>query len=160
MPTGTPTATTRLTPVGLPQEDGHSTLITFLADPDVSFWEKIVQPFGLEGGPPIEQTSMHNVAFTTKRAQHLIDVEAGASEVSYKGAIYDQIKALINTETVITYKLPDNTKWCKHGYLRSFKPTRNSKGNQPMANIVIEAINLDSAGAEFGPNQITSAGTD
>ena len=55
-----PTIGTKPTPTGVPLRDGQWTHISFAADETVGFWEKTVQPFGFDGGEPVDQTTMHN----------------------------------------------------------------------------------------------------
>lgn len=155
------TATARGTPVGIPLDDGYQSLITFAVDPDISFWEKTVDPPGRDGGTEIDVTTMHNVNYRTKAARSLIDVTPGGADVAYDPAVIDQIDAIINVETVITYKYPNGDKEIALGYLKTFKKNSLKEGEQPTARIEIVHTNRDTTTkAETGPNYISSAGTD
>lgn len=158
---GTPANTSRSTPVGIKLGDGYSSLIAFAADPDVSFWEKTVQPIGLEGGEEVDTTTMHNVTVRTSAARGLQTTTPANIVAAYDPQVYDQILALVNVEGSITVHFPNGDTLDFFGFLRSFIPTVMEEGTQPEANIVIVSTNTDpSDGSEASPNYITAAGTD
>lgn len=151
--------TARQTPVGVKLGDGYRSLIAFEADPDVSFWEKTVRPPGYDGGDAVDNTTMHNNTVRTKAPRALIDTTDGATRVAYDPRVIDQILALINVETCITYHYPDGSCQNIFGYLRSFTPGELAEGAQPEADIVIVHTNVDpNTGSESVPEWI-QAGT-
>jgi hypothetical protein len=142
-------------------DDGFSTLITFAADDDVAFWEKTVQPPGVDGGDGIDQTTMHNTAWRVMRARQLKTLTDVAVVAAYDPKVYDEIIALVNVEGSITCLFPNNDTLDFYGYLKEFTPQVHEEGTQPEANIVIVCTNWDpSANEEAGPNYKTSLGTD
>jgi len=158
---GVPAATTRVTPVGTKLDDGYQTLIAFAADPDVSFWEKTVQPPGLDGGDPIPTTTMHNSTYRTKAARSLIDTTDSSVVVAYDPVVYDQIIALLNVEGAITINFSNSDTLSFFGFLQTFEPQEVEEGAQPEANITIAVTNVDpSDGSEAAPNYVTATGTD
>lgn len=158
---GTPANTDRTTPAGTKLDDGFSTKIAFAADPDVSFWEKTVQPPGIDGGDPIDTTTMHNTAWRTMAARALKTLTESSLTVAYDPVVYDQIIALVNVEGAITVHFPNGDTLDFFGFLQTFEPDSNEEGSQPEATITIVPTNVDpSDGAEAAPNYITSAGTD
>lgn len=146
-----PAYTARSTPVGVPLEDGYQTLVTFLADPDVSFWEKAVTPPGMDGGDAINITTMHNVALRTFAAASLKTLTDGGLRVAYDPRVYPQILALINVHTTISIRFSDGTKLSFFGYLRTFEPDEVVEGQQPEATCSFSPTNTDGSGSEQNP---------
>ena len=140
-----PTPTARVTPTGSMLENGYQSLITFASDTDIDLWEKTIQPPGLEGGDPVDITTMHNTVLHTKAPQALSDTGESSVLVAYDPAVLDQIIAIINTVTTVTITLPDGSSWAFYGYLRSFQPSALANGTHPEANIVIVPTNVDPA---------------
>lgn len=158
---GVPAFTTRVTPVGIKLGDGHSTKIAFAADPDVSFWEKQVQPPGMDGGDAIDTTTMYNVLVRTSSSRALITMTEMSCTAAYDPRVYDQILALINVEGAVTVLFPDGSMVAFFGYLKNFEPQQHQEGAQPEANITVVPTNTDpSDGSEAVPNYKTASGTD
>ena len=147
-----PTATARTTPSGSVFKNGYQSLITFAADADIALWEtEIGQPFGDEGGDPVDLTTMHNSTRRTKAPRGLIDTEGGTVTCAFNATSRAQCRTIINTETTITITLPDGSTMADFGYMRSFKPTGFSDGSMPLAEVGIEFTGRDSSGAEQEP---------
>ena len=73
-----PANTARGTPTGSggttnQLRDGYQTLIAFALDATVEFWEKTVQPPGINGGDPIVTNTMHNATYGTMAARTLVN---------------------------------------------------------------------------------------
>lgn len=144
---------TRQTPVGAKLLDGYQCLITPQADPDISFWEKTVKPFGADGGEKVDTTTMHNTLHRTYTSRGLITATAAQSKCAYDPRVLDQIYALINVETTWTIRFSSGAQWSFYGFLKSFEPDEMVEGTQPQATIVIEPTNTDpSTLAEAAPN--------
>lgn len=155
-----PTAVTRIAPVGIKLGDGYVSKLTPSADTDVSFWEKQITPFGMDGGEPVDTTTMHNSTYRTMAPRGLITATSLESTSAYDPRVLDQIVALINVETVWTVLFPDTSTWSFYGFLRSFTPGALVEGTQPEASIVVEPTNTDpSNGSEEGPNWESAAGS-
>jgi len=146
-----PSATSRTTPSGDLLENGYQSLITIAADADIDLWEKSVQPPSMDGGDPIDVTTQHNTTYRTKAASALIDVGETTHTVGYDPAVYDQIIAILNTETTITITFPDGSTLAYYGFLRTFEPSDLSEGEFPEASITITPTNRDSSGTEEAP---------
>lgn len=144
-------ATTRQTPLGTALDDGYQTLIAFAADPDVSFWEKTVTPPPVEGGDKIDVTTQHNQAWRTGAARSLKEMGEVSVTAAYDPQVYGQIIALINQNTLITVHFPDGSSLDFWGYLSSFAPSELSEGEQPEAEITIQATLRDNNGNETAP---------
>lgn len=155
-----PSATARQTPAGIKMDDGHSTLITFAADPDVSFWEKTVTPPGIDGGDAIETHTMHNDEWRTMAPRQLKTLTEMTCTAAYDPDLYNQILALVNVETTVTVRFPDGSTLAFYGYLRVFEPSEMQEGEQPEAEITIQPTNQDpTTGAEEAPVLTSAPGT-
>lgn len=131
------TTTARTSPGGTPPEDGWSSKIAFAADPDISFWEKTVKPPGVEGGDPIDTTTMFNTTYRTQSPRSLKSLTNSTARVTYDAEVIDQIIALVNVNGWITIHFPNSDTWDFPGWLKTFNPAELSEGAQPEADIEI-----------------------
>ncbi len=155
-----PSTTARGTPAGIKLDDGFSTKITFNRNPTVSFWEKTVKPPGLDGGDPVETTTMHNLVYRTKSPRSLKTMTESTTMVAYDPNVYPQIVELINKEGSITVRFPDGSTLDFYGYLQKFEPSDLKEGEQPEATVTIQTTNQDPiTGVETPPVLTSVAGT-
>lgn len=158
-----PVATGRINPSSageIPLDDGFSTQISFQNDPNVAFWEKSVQPPGLDGGDAIDTTTMLNTAWRTLRARQLVTLTEIAVVASYDPVVYSQILALVNVEGSVTIIFPDDSTLAFFGYLRVFTPGEHVEGTPPECNITIQPTNWDPVNnVEAAPVLSETAGT-
>lgn len=155
-----PTPTARQNPAGIKLDDGFSTVITFAADPDVSFWEKTVTPPGIDGGDAIETSTMHNDVWRTMAPRQLKTLTESSSTVAYDPNVFNNILSLINVRTTVTVTFPDGSTLAFYGYLRSFEPNEMSEGEQPEATVNITPTNFDHVNkVEASPVLTSVAGT-
>lgn len=155
-----PAATTRGTPVGIKLKDGYQALITIGSNTTASFWEKTVQPPGIDGGDAIDQTTMHNVDWRTFAARSLQTMTEGKGKAAYDPAVYTQLQSLVNQETTITVQWADGSTLAFYGYLRMFEFSELVEGTQPEADFTIQPTNVDpTTGVEEGPVLTSVAGT-
>lgn len=138
-----PATTARIAPAGIKLDDGFSTQVAFAKDANVSFWEKTVQPPGLDGGDAIETTTMFNAAWRTMGARQLKTLTEASIVAAYDPDVYNNILALVNVEGDITVHFPDGSTLDFFGYLRVFEPQDCEEGAQPEANITIQPTNFD-----------------
>lgn len=153
-----PTPTARVTPNGIPLKSGHPTKVTIARDTDISFWEVEITPVGLEGGEPIDQTTMHNVTVVTRAEGDLIDVTPLTGTGAYDPALLSQAFQCINQPSVITETYQDGSTYCYHGYLRSLIRQSHVRGQQPRVAFTIVPTNWDGT-AEQVPVLTSVAGT-
>lgn len=155
-----PTAVAREAPGGIALHDGYTCKITLADDPDISFWEKSVTPFGYDGGDPIDTTNMHRSTYRTQRPPQLISVTAASGVAAYDPNVFSQIISCINVLDNITVTFYDGSTQAVWGWLRRFEPQEVREGAEPLANFTIEAANWDLANnAEAGPAITSVAGT-
>lgn len=155
-----PAITARATPVGTMLDEGYQALICFAADPDVSLWEKTVQPHGMSNGDPIDITTQHNLSVRTKAPRALNEITDGQMTVAYDPAVEPQIMALLGTKTTVIEFYPDGSQCAYFGYLGSFERSEMDHGTQPEATCMIIATNVDPvSGDEEPPVWISSGGT-
>lgn len=143
-----PTPTARGTPSGKKLNDGFSSKITFATAPTVALWEKKVTPPGLDGGDPIETTTMFNVTLRTMANRQLKTMTNMTFTAAYDPICYTTLLGLVNVPTTITVKFPDGSTVAFFGYLQKFEPGELSEGAQPEATCTIVPTNTDTTGNE------------
>lgn len=132
-------------------DDGYQTLISFAADPTVLFEEKTVTPPGIDGGGEIDTTTMLNTTWRTRNPKALITLSNASMTVAYDPAVFPEIVALVNVNTLITVTFPDGDTLAFWGWLNTFVPGENTEGEQPTADIEIIPSNRDAGGNEIAP---------
>lgn len=138
-----PVATARVVPTGDMLKNGYRSLITVALDPDIDFWERTVKPPGLDGGDPINTTTMHNTTLRTFSPSALTTMTPCTVTVAYASAAFEQIQAILNKPTTITLTLPDGGTVAFYGYVHIFEPNDLSEGNLPEATLTIQPTNQD-----------------
>lgn len=155
-----PSPTPRGVPSGYHLENSYQCLCTFAANPTVSFWEKTLQPIGIDNGDPIDETTQHNESLRTKAPRALNDLTNGKIKAAYDPVMYTAAMALCGVKTVVTWHLPDGSSLCHYGYLKSFVPMElPGDGTQPEADIEVVCTNRDPNGNEELPVLTEVAGT-
>lgn len=154
-----PSPTSRDAPSGIKLDDGYQTLVTIAADTDIAFWEKSITPPGLDGGDANDTTTMHNTTYRTFAPRALKTMTEMSLVAAYDPDIYDEILAVINTETTITVTFPDGSTLAFFGYVRTFAPSEVVEGGQPEATITVQPTNQDTTGAEQAAVMTEVAGT-
>lgn len=158
-----PTAVVRVNPSDsgeIPLYDGHGTLVTINGDPNIAFWEKEVQPPGIEAGDEIDTTTMFNTLWRTFIPGSLISMTEITFSAAYDPVLYTQILDQIKVNQGITITFPDGSTVAIWGFLKSFTPQTTSEGEQPVADLTVVATNWDPDNAvEAGPTVVEVAGT-
>ena len=149
------------TPAGIKLDNGHAMRIVFARNTTFSLWEKSVKPPTLDGGDPIDTTTMRNVLWRTKGPRALIDTGEMALTCAYDPNSYNQARELLNQRDTITVFFPDGSTLAFYGYLSKFEPNDNpGDGEQPEASVTIIPTNFDHVNkVEAGPVLTTVAGT-
>lgn len=155
-----PTPTARGTPTGIALREGFRVKITLALSATISFWEKSVDPPGVDGGPPVDQTTQFNTQYRTRWPRVLIDLSTiTIPDASYDPNLYSTILTVINQNTVITVTFADGSTLAFFGYLQSFNPNLMRDGEQPTCTITIVPTNLDNSYVEQAPVLTSVAGT-
>lgn len=155
-----PTPTTRVAPAGKYLPDGFKSLITPSRDTNIEFWEKTVQPPGIDGGDPIDTTTMHNSLWRTMRARQLKTLTQLQIKVAYDPVLYTSILNLVNQEDTYTIRFGDGSTIAFYAFLKSFEPGELAEGQFPEATITIVPTNWDPVNdVEAGPAVAEVAGT-
>lgn len=155
-----PSYTPMQMPDGIFLCDGYQTMITFEADPDVSFWEITVQPPGIDGGEPVDSTNMYNQTWRTMCMRTLKTLTQCSGTAAYDPKVLPQLTALINVVNSITVHMPDGSKWLFWGALTSFEIEPHTEGEMPLVNWTITPTNQDpNTGTEEGPVYVPPTGT-
>lgn len=155
-----PASTVRQTPAGIKLDDGFPTKIAFARDPDVSLWEIGVTPPGIDGGDPIDTTTMHNVTWRTMSPRQLKTLTPFSFRAAYDPVVYTSIVELINEPGAITVHLPDGSKLDFYGFLQTFEPDEHAEGEFPEASCAICPTNYDPVNrVEAAPVLTSVAGT-
>jgi hypothetical protein len=155
-----PTPTARQTPAGIKLDEGFPTKITFSRDPNIEFWEKTVKPPGLDGGDPVDTTTMHNSTYRTMNPRKLKTMTAMSTKVAYDPVVYSSILELINVKDTVTVTFSDGSTLAFYGYLKEFSPDDIDEGKQPEAGITIIPTNQHpTTGAESGAVLTSVTGT-
>lgn len=129
--------------------DGFSTIIS-LAD-GVVLKEKESTPPGLDGGGPIDTTTMRNTAYRTMEPKALITLLESGMTCAYDPAALTSVLAAVNVNQFIDVTFPDGAKWSFWGWLDKFTPNASVEGEQPTAEVVIQPSNVSNLGVETPP---------
>lgn len=138
-----PVPSARSTPGGIKLRDGFRSLITLASFPAIKFWEKQTKPPGLDGGEPIDTTTMHNLRWHTMSPRSLAKSTDGSTTVAYDPKVFDQILQALNDETTLTYSFRDGSTYACYGYLQKFDPSELKEGEMPEASITLVTTNWD-----------------
>ena len=122
-------------------DDGFKTLISFANGPTLEFYEKEVTPPGIDGGGPIDTTTMRNDEWRTMSPKQLKTLTEMSVVVAYATDLYQDIRAQINDNQIITIVFPDNSELQFWGWLNSFTPGALVEGEQPTATLSVHPSN-------------------
>lgn len=147
-------------PNGIKLPDGFKTTIAFALNSTVRFWEKTPKPPGVDGGEPIDQTTMLSTAWREMHPRSLKTLMPSTFKAAYDPAVYTDALTLINAPGGITVHFPDGSTLDFWGYLQKIEPDNMEEGKQPEASITIVPTNFDPANhVEQGPVLTSVAGT-
>lgn len=155
-----PVATVRQTPTGIKLEDGYRSTITFANDPNLSLWEIGVGTPGVDGGDPIDTTTMHNSTYRTMAARALKTLTEFTFTAAYDPSVYSDLEAAINVETTVTRTFPDGSTIAFYGFLRMVEFDDLVEGEMPTCTATVTPTNWDPVNkVEAGPTVTSVAGT-
>ncbi len=154
-----PTPTVRQDPAGIKLEDGYRTLVTFASIPTASLWEISITPPGLDGGDPIDTTTMHNDTYRTRASRALKTLTEFTFTAAYDPNYYNQLLSLVNSNDTVTVTFPDGSTLAFFGFLQTIEPEELVEGEMPKVTVTVCPTNTDTAGAEQSPVLTSVAGT-
>jgi hypothetical protein len=155
-----PAHSAKQVPTGVEVWDGVGTQLAFAARPKTNFWEVTLKPLSLEGGEPINNTTLLNTVWRTKRAPVLKECPPMSGTAKYDPDVWPDLIALINKEGSVTQYWPDNSYADVFAYLRNFVYQDHKEKELPIANIEIVVTNWDPVGhVESGPVYTPASGT-
>jgi len=155
-----PTPTARQDPVDFKIENGHRSLFTFAADPNLDIWEIEVGQPGIDGGEPVDTTTQHNDTKRTFSPRTLQTDTPFDITFAYGGATREQIQALVNVRTTGTNTLPDGTTIAFYCFLQKVEFDPLVEGEMPTGTATIVPTNYDPVNrVEEGPAVNDVAGT-
>lgn len=155
-----PTISTRVVPTTYKLPDGFKTTISSAAVPGIAFWEKTVEPGGLDGGELIPQSTMLNTKWHTAWPRTLIKYDGIKATVAYDPSQLGSILARINLPDSWTVHMPEGATISYYGVLTKFMLKALKEGDPPEADVEIPAMNYDYVNnVEQGPVFTASVGT-
>ena len=158
-----PTPTARTPPTGGAYKipDGYQSELTFASSPGAWFWEIDPKPPAIDGGEPIDTTTMLNSAWRTMSPQSLKKLDNIALKAAYDPDLINSLVSVLinNPADTITIRFPDHSTWAMYGYLQKWEPDALQIGKMPTATMTVVVTNYDSVNrVEAGP-VFTAAGT-
>lgn len=140
-----PVLTALGTPAGRFMKEGYVTRLAFAALPTVSLWIKSLKPPGVDGGDPIDITTMHNATWETMAYKALKKLTEGTFTAAYDPNIYAsaQIQALININTSISVHYPDGSTLVFWGAMTKGDPSEHKRGEFPEFSVTFVPSNWD-----------------
>lgn len=155
-----PTTTARSTPVGYKMPDGWQTLIACSKRPAIQLWEISIKPPGVDGGDPVETTTMHNTVWRTRDRRHLKTLTESTFKAAYDPESWTDILYMINNPDSWTVIYPENSKLAFYGVMTKFEPDELKEGEMPTATVTITPTNWDYVNyVEAAPVFTDSVGT-
>lgn len=129
--------------------------------PNTAFFYRCreVQPPDVDGGGPIEVSSMNNILVRTKVHKHLYSLGVITAHVEWDPADYPALMTPpkdLNVNLAMAIVFPDLSILTFWAWIDKFTPTSHKEGELPTAEMKIEISNLTSAGVE-SPGIFTAA---
>lgn len=132
-----PTPSARSTPSGTKMDDGYQSLVAFAADLDASFWEKTVKAPGMDGGGPVDTTTMHNVTWRSFAPKSLITLTQFQVTGAYDPIVYSSLLNLINVKTTVTVHFPNGGSLAFFGFITGVDMNALAEGTQPEISVSV-----------------------
>lgn len=146
-------------PTGVKLRDGHPTTITLSLAPNIALWEVGIQPMGVEGGEPIDQTTMRSSTWRQVIGRALKTLTPANLECAYDEGVYSDIVSQCNVNQQLTVTFPTGRTIVFWGFIRSFQPQKLMEGTRPLADVVVVPSNSDASGNEVAPVVGTTSST-
>lgn len=131
--------------------DGYPTTIAFEDDSDVQLEVKELTLPGIDGGGPIDITTMSNSAWRTMAPKSLKTTLPLTMVCAWDPALYGEMITMINANQQLTVTFPDTSTLVFWGFIDKFEPNANVEGEQPTCNITIQPTNRNDSNVETAP---------
>lgn len=131
--------------------DGFSTVVNFSVGANIQLYEREVTPPGVDGGGPIDITTMLNEVVHTKAPKQLWTLDNMTGSFAYLPVAYPQFMDIVNVLQAIEVVFADLTTLVFWGWLDKFKPGPNKIGELPLAEVTIVPSLMDNTGTEVLP---------
>lgn len=156
-----PTASPRVLPTGyIKLREGFPTTIALSNAPGVGFWEETIKVPAIDGGEPIDTTTMLNANWRTLAPRKLKKLDPFTINAGYDPNVLPTIINNINIQQTITVWFPDGGALAFYGYMQKFDPGEMKEGTMPLANITFVPTNYDHVNeVEAGPVYTAGTGT-
>lgn len=159
-----PVATARVAPTGIRLRNGFKSTITFSQDTNIEMWEMEVGQPGMDGGDPVDTTTMHSVEWREKAPRTLKDLTPFTVKFAYDPVIWNSsstsTRGAINREDTITITYPDLSTLAFFGYLQKVEFEPLVEGTMPAGTATIVPTNWDYTNkTQAGPVETDIAGT-
>lgn len=137
--------------------DGFKTLITFSNNPSAEVYEKQVTPPGVDGGAPIDTTTMRNTSWRTFFSRSLKTLSALSLNGAYttKG-VYTHLLVMVNQNQLITVTFADGSTVAFWGFIQTVTPGAATEGEQPTVDITIAPTNRNNSNQEVAPEYLSA----
>lgn len=111
-----------------------------------------ITPPSLMGDDAVEQTNMLNSNYRTFLGGALMTYGDISLTVNYAVGAYDQVKALIRKNRVITIRMPDGSSVIGYCIIQGFEPSELVINERPTATLTLKPSNLTTSNppAEIG----------
>lgn len=155
-----PAHTARTTPATYQLPDGFHTTIAFALKSNIQFWEATVKPGSIDAGGAINNTTMFNLTFRTKRAPALREHGNITGRAAYDPDVATEIEALVGKEGSITVMYSTGDYKDFYGFLNKVEWEELKEKEFPMLAYEIVETDWDPVNhQEVGPTYVAAAGT-
>lgn len=138
-----PQLAVRAIPLAIRLDVGYQSLVVFNSIPNLAIFEKTVQPPSVNGGDPIQTSTMLNEFCETKAPQRLVGDDDGIVVAAYDPAVLSTLRQITNVPDSVTFAYPDGSAEVYWAYLKSAVKSPMQKDQQPEMTLTIVVTNWD-----------------
>jgi len=138
-----PTPAVRGTPAGIKLTQGYQALLTITDYLTLEYFEIEITPPGLDGGEPIDTTTMHNTTYRTFTPRSLKTLRPFPVRGAYDPLMFSRALALINIETTFTITWSDGSTLAFYAYLQKAEYGPLGEGTMPEMTLTVVPTNQD-----------------
>ena len=155
-----PVVTPHQQSTGFKMGDGYYFRYVFQNKPNIALWEVTGKPPGLDGGELIDNTSMQNTHWRTRRTRHLITLTPSECTCYFDPDVFPDLLLMLNEEQSVTFWYPDNSAEAFFGAMTKAEWGEFREGDPPTVVVTVSPTNYDPVnGVEAAPVFQPAAGT-